>query len=205
MLRKIFEVGNDVSTATQTRGTMSIQSFNADIKDYALWKFNVIGYLTFKGLHTTIKMSYQEKMCPIDQELDINKPDDQAFIKYRNNNQMAVSCLTTAQTDPDLIMEIMRVIRENTDYPNGLACEVWKAIQDWMTPSDQYSRLDMLEDMQKIKLKTNQDPRQLGIAIEHFQSKYQDAPDPKDILAVVRGVIVISARSSTQVAQLTFR
>ena len=81
---------------------------------------------------------------------------------------MAVSCLTTAQTDLDLVMEIMRVIRENTDYPDGLAYDVWKVIQDWMTPSDQYSRLDMQEDMLKIKLKTNQDPRQLSIAIELF-------------------------------------
>ena len=99
---------------------------------------------------------------------------------------MAVSCLTTAQTDPYLVMEIMRVIRENTDYPNGLTCKVWKAIQDLMTPSNQYSRLDMLEDMQKIKLKTNQDPRQLGIAMEHFLSKYTDAPDAKHIVAVVQ-------------------
>ena len=99
---------------------------------------------------------------------------------------MAVSCLTTAQTDKDLVMESMRVIRMNTDFPDGCACKVWKAIENWMTPSDQYSRLDMLKDMQKIKLKTNQDPRQLGIAIEHFLSKYQDAPDAKDIRAVVQ-------------------
>ena len=165
---------------------MICKSFNASIEEYGLWKFNVIGYLTIKGLHTTIQMDFKEKICFVNQELDINKPDDQAFIKYRNNNNMAVSCLMTCHTDPDLKMEIMRVIQENTDYPNGLACEVWKVIQDWMTPSDQYSRLDMLDDMQEIKLKTDQDPKQLGIAIKHFLSKFTDVPDAKDIVAVVQ-------------------
>ena len=151
----MFEVDNDMSTAIQTRGTMSIQSFSGQIKDYALWKFNVMGYLTYKGVHGTMKMSYKDKMCPNDQELDINRAEDKAFYKYRQDNQMAVSCLTTCQTDPDLKMKITRIVRENTDYPDRLACEVWKGIQDWMTPSDQYSRLDMLDDMAKIRLKMN--------------------------------------------------
>ena len=182
----MFKIGNDLTTAIQNRGTMSIRMFLGKLPDFALWKISVKGYFAFKGLHDTLKMSYKDKMPPDDAKLDINQAEDQALYKAWQENQMAVSLLTCTQTDEDLIMEITRIIRENTDHPAGLACKIWAGIQYWMTPYYQYSRLDMQEDMLKSKLKKDQDPRQLSIAVKLLLSKYKESPSSKDIIAVVQ-------------------
>ena len=121
-----------------------------------------------------------------DRILDINKAEDQPLIRIWQDNAMAVSVLTATQRDPDLIMVCTRVIKENPDHPAGLACKIWLGIQEWMMPDHEYSHLDMQEDMTKTKLKKDQDPRQLSIAIERLISKYKSSPTSKDIIAVVK-------------------
>ena len=72
------------------------------------------------------------------------------------------------------------------DWPSGLACEIWKNLENEFRPSDVLAEAELTKKLMGLTLVKGEDPRKLGKRIAVIQSRFKIQVEEKEkILAVV--------------------
>ena len=104
--------------------------------------------------------------------------------KYKTMNLIAVHFLTLSFEEEEHL-DFIEDARTD-DWPSGLACKIWKNLENEFRPSDVLTEAELTEKLMGMTLPKGEDPRKPGKRIAIIQSRFKVQVEEKDtILAVV--------------------
>ena len=153
---------SDKSSSTQQK-TVSLLSLSGTKRDYAIWirRFNT--YATLKKFNEALEEAFvlPTDLSNLTTTGDALEKEQKAVIA----NNLAVACLTMSFTKPEDLEYVDD--SSTTEYTNGVAREVMKALSKEYRPKDRLSAVEAETKMRSVKLKKNENPdryfKRLGV------------------------------------------
>ena len=71
------------------------------------------------------------------------------------------------------------------DWPSGLACKIWKNLENKFRPSDVLAESELSKKLMGLTLAKGEDPRKLGKWIAIIQSRFKVQVDEKENISAV--------------------
>ena len=63
-------------------------------------------------------------------------------------------------------------LAKTVEYPSGVACLIWAEMENRFAPDDEIAEMDMEDELAKLKIKKNENPKDIADAIAAIQIKY---------------------------------
>ena len=161
-----------------------IPEFNGDAKKFPVWASKMQALLTVKGIAETSIMGFKLQMAAnASVVLDPKNAAEMLQIQAKVKNDLAMSYFAMALASDELLCMIEEV--KTTDWPGGLACELWKELQDEFKPNDTIAKAEQLKKLMELKLSKGEDPKKFGGRMAMIQNMYGCTLDESHKIAVV--------------------
>ena len=158
---------------------MSLPTFSGQEKDFQVWWMRFKAYATLAGFAVAITRTRPDDLpTSEDEELDSDDDDEARQEIVRKANTHAMASLTMAFTTETLMELIVASMTE--EWPGGLAFRVIDALFNLHRPMDVMSKVELRRELIEVKMKKDQDPRDLFAKITAIKNKYGAASLSKD-------------------------
>ena len=84
-------------------------------------------------------------------------------------------------------------LAKTVEYPSGVACLIWAEMETRFTPDNEIAEMDMEDELAKLKIKKNENPKDIVDEIAAIQIKYgcviNDARKTSIIMRAEKGIL----------------
>ena len=171
---------------SENSSVLKIEKFDGTKKRYPVWKSQFSAVCAVKKVQRALSMSFINELPATEAEtLNESNDDEKKQIKAREMNALAMQFLALAMEKPKLL-RILKEAKSNV-WPNGLACEVWRRLQEKYQPSDVIAQAEQASKLMDLKLSKREDPEKLLDEMAMIELEYQvDVEEKQRIAAVVK-------------------
>jgi hypothetical protein len=170
-----------------TGRSVRLPSFSGKTKDFMVWW---VRFRAFATVHRfVLALSDKDKADLPDKEeevLDENDVEGKKKIAARKRNAVAMADYSMAFSCESSLGMIFKSITPN--WPTGKASIVTTLLKAKHMPNDTMTRVELRQEMNKIKMKKNDDPATLFEQISSVTNRYQSstsAVNEEDMIAVI--------------------
>ena len=156
-------------------------------KSFMIWWVRFRAYATVNKFVAALQPN-DEADLPAREDEDLNEADsdDLKKIGARSRNAVAMASYAMAFTCESTLRMIFKAI--TTDWPTGKASKVTDLLLKKFKPQDIMPRVELRQELNKIKLKKNADPSGLFEQISTVENRYNNATSQvskDDLIAVI--------------------
>jgi hypothetical protein len=166
--------------------SVRIPPFNGEKKNFVMWWTRFKAYAKVQKYSQALAIIKEPSMPTTQADGEALDRSDQAnlpTLMAMSHNEKALANLTVAFTTPKAMSHFYRASDE--EWPDGLAANVVKSLYKKYRPSDTIAGVEYDAELEKFKLKKNQDPTEL---FDHFTEANVrfgiNEPDEKKLIAL---------------------
>ena len=161
-----------------------IPTFKGKKEDYEEWKMKIEAVLNDKNCDEALESAFKKDLPEdptvlTEPDTPVNKALREAEEKAIKMNKKAMSVLTLALKGKDM-MVIIRQAKTDKKYPKGKAYLVMEQLDKKYEPDDEFRIIEMQRELDKVKMKPNDDPADYFTLIKDIRNRYETANHPVD-------------------------
>jgi len=154
--------------------SMSIPSYGGEGGHFfVMWLMKFKSYLAEKNLSEILMPTFKDSLPDTEAAiLNENSEDDKKKIRALRLNAKGTRTLIMALKTPEMMNKIMLEQTRDVEWPNGISTNMWNAILDDEKPEDAIAEMKMEDDLRKIDLPRDNDPKKLLAKMAAIQVQY---------------------------------
>jgi hypothetical protein len=181
--------------------------FDGTKSKFQMWWARFKAYAVVQKFNEAVQMTVDPNLpSSFDEVIDERTEEGKAMALAKRKNSVAVAAFTMAFTTPKSFAFVAK--GSSTDWPEGNANMIVKALMKKYSPQDLISRIEMKDELEKVSMKKNEDPSTLFNQIQALEIEFKKEVSLEDKLALILNkcpreyVGVISAERRTKGLQL---
>jgi hypothetical protein len=190
-------------TESVTEKSVRMPSFDGSQKNFQVWWKRFEAYAeVYKFSEALVIGGEKDLPTSASEAIDETTAEGKLKAAAKKRNTIAMANLTMAFTSESTIGLIYKA--ETADWPRGLAHLVVKALFEKYQPKDTISKVELRQQMNRIKMKKDEDPAKLFEQISQIENKYNSATyriPTDELIAVVLDAAPIQYQAVLTVEQ----
>ena len=155
-------------TFDANRDSAKCPRFNGE--NYPKFRIKMKAILSLKGCGDALLQSFKAKLPASESAvLDETKAGEKLQIEARKKNATAMNYLILALETDELLGKAAEA--ETVEFPGGIACDLWSALEDDYAPDDTTAEAEMLTKMMALKLTKKENPKTLSAKMASIQAE----------------------------------
>ena len=173
-----MNVGDDNS------GGRMVQIPKLNGTNWPMFKPKMKAVLSIKGCTPALAKNFKSQLPDReDATLCELNDDDKKKKKALVQNMLGMNIMTLAMETEELMAKVSASATD--EYPSGLLCKLWEALENEYEPSDMIASAELLGTLMKLKLNKSEDPKKLGEKISAIQARYKSKVSEEHKVAIV--------------------
>ena len=150
---------------------------------FGLYQSKFKSVAAIKGFAEASEPGFEFKLPAKEIDVLTSSADDKEKQKFKTMNLVAVHFLTLSFEEEEHLNFIEDA--RTDDWPSGLACKIWKNLENKFRPSDVLAESELSKKLMGLTLAKGEDPRKLGKWIAIIQSRFKVQVDEKENISAV--------------------
>jgi len=149
-----------------------------------MFKPKMKAVLSIRGCTPALAKNFKSQLPDReDATLSESNDDDKKKKKALVQNMLRMNIMILAMETEELMAKVSASATD--EYPSGLLCKLWEALENEYEPSDMIASAELLGTLMKLKLNKSEDPKKLGEKISAIQARYKSKVSEEHKVAIV--------------------
>ena len=152
-------------------------------RKFGLFQSKFKSVAAIKGFTEALEPGFAPKLPAEENDVLTSSEEDKEKQRFKTMNSVAVHYLTLSFEQGEHLNFVEDA--RTADWPSGLACKIWKNIENEFQPSNVLAETEMSKKLMGLTLAKREDPRKLGKRTAIIQSGFKIKVEEKEKISAI--------------------